>query len=190
MLTKEQLLEAAEKYNLPVSTIHAVIEVESGGSGFLEDGRPKILFEGHIFWRELKKVGLNSQKLMPGNEDIIYMNWTKDHYIGGAGEYTRLDKAIKIHREAALKSASWGLFQIMGENYALTGDQDIETFVKEEYASEMNQLYDFLNFITNTRLIKYLRVKNWAKFAAGYNGPGYKANKYDIRLQAADAKYV
>ena len=113
MLTDEELLEAADKFNLPVSTIHAVLDVESGGSGFLKDGRPKILFEGHVFWRELRKAGLSPQKLVPGNEDILYMNWTKAHYVGGAGEYARLDKAIKIDREAALKSASWGLFQIM-----------------------------------------------------------------------------
>jgi hypothetical protein len=34
MLTKEQLQEAATKYDLPVSMIKAVISVESGRSGF------------------------------------------------------------------------------------------------------------------------------------------------------------
>jgi hypothetical protein len=190
MLTKEQLQTAAVKYGLPVSVIQAVISVESGGSGFLPSGKPKILFEGHIFWRELKKLRIVPEKLVPGNEDILYMNWTKSHYVGGEGEHGRLAKASLINREAALKSASWGLFQIMGGNYISTCDKSVVQFVLEESASELNQLYDFLNFITTTRLIRFLKTKDWARFAAGYNGPGYKANNYDTKLQAADAKYA
>jgi len=28
-------------------------------------------------------------------------------------------------------------------------------------------------------------VRNWATFASGYNGPQYKKNDYDTRLEAA-----
>ena len=44
--------------------------------------------------------------------------WTKSHYKGDMGEYERLKKALAIHEKAAACSASWGLFQIMGFNYA------------------------------------------------------------------------
>jgi hypothetical protein len=189
MLTKEQLQEAATKYNISLSAIQSIIAVESGGSGFLPDGRPKILFEGHIFWKELVKIGIDPNKFVTGNEDVLYKVWTKSHYVGGAGEHVRLAKASLINREAALKSASWGLFQIMGGNYISTGDKTVVQFVLEESASEVDQLDDFLNFITTTQLIQYLKVKNWARFAAGYNGPSYKANNYDVRLQQADAKF-
>ena len=37
----------------------AVIAVESFGSGFLPDDRVKILFEGHVFWKELRKRGID-----------------------------------------------------------------------------------------------------------------------------------
>ena len=47
--------------------------------------------------------------------------WTKSHYEGGMGEYERLKKALAIHEKAAACSASWGLFQIMGFNYAACG---------------------------------------------------------------------
>ena len=189
MLTKEQLQEAATKYNISLSAIQSIIAVESGGSGFLPDGRPKILFEGHIFWKELIKLGIDPNKFVAGNEDVLYKVWTKEHYVGGAGEHVRLAKASLINREAALKSASWGLFQIMGGNYISTGDKTVVQFVLEESASELEQLYDFLNFITSTNLINYLRVKDWARFAAGYNGPAYKANSYDTKLQNYDNKF-
>jgi len=94
MLTKEQLQEAATKYDLPVSTIQAVIYVESGGSGFLPSEKPKILFEGHIFWRELKKLGIDPNKYVVGNENVLYMNWTKAFYVGGDGEHERLFQDI------------------------------------------------------------------------------------------------
>jgi len=45
---------AADLLGVDVATIRAVCDVETSGSGFLPDGRPKILFEGHVFWRELR----------------------------------------------------------------------------------------------------------------------------------------
>jgi hypothetical protein len=36
-------------------------------------------------------------------------------YKGGAGEYSRLEAAMTLDKEAALKSASWGLAQVMGQ---------------------------------------------------------------------------
>ena len=40
------------------------------------------------------------------------------------------------------------------------------------------------------KLIDWLREKQWAKFANGYNGSGYEQNKYDIKLQKAYEKYM
>jgi N-acetylmuramidase len=34
-------------------------------------------------------------------------------------------------------------------------------------------------------LRELLPAKDWEKFARAYNGPSYRANKYDIKLQAA-----
>jgi len=36
---------------------------------------------------------------------------------------------------------------------------------------------------------KELRAKNWAKFAQGYNGSQFAANKYDLKLANAYAKH-
>ena len=58
-------------------------------------GRPIILFEGHIFWRELKKRGLDPEKYVAGNENILYSSWRREHYYGGIREYERLDKQLE-----------------------------------------------------------------------------------------------
>jgi len=47
------LLAMSQQYGVEPAVILAIQQVESGGNGFFSDGRPKILFEGHIFWKEL-----------------------------------------------------------------------------------------------------------------------------------------
>ena len=34
-------------------------------------------------------------------------------------------------------------------------------------------------------LVEWLREKDWANFARGYNGAEYHQNKYDLKLQQA-----
>ncbi len=58
-LSEDDLLSFAEEYNLELAVVKAVNEVESSGVGFLIDGRPRILFEGHIFWRQLTSHGIS-----------------------------------------------------------------------------------------------------------------------------------
>ena len=188
--------ELAANYNLESATIKAVIKVETGGSGFLADGRPKILFEGHIFWAELKKVDIKPEEYVVKFPDIVYPHWTKQYYKGGTGEYDRLEKAKLIHAEAALKSASWGLFQIMGFNYATAGFDDVNAFVKAQFESEKEHLKAFIHFITSKSnpqakaTIEFLREKDWKGFASRYNGPKYAENQYDRKLEIAYNRFT
>ncbi|MCC6559800.1 MAG: DUF3380 domain-containing protein, partial [Xanthomonadales bacterium] len=55
-ITPEQWQSLSERLEVSVPTLKAVAEVESAGSGFLSDGRPKILFEGHVFSRLTKRA--------------------------------------------------------------------------------------------------------------------------------------
>lgn len=189
-LQHEDYEDAAAALGVDKATIMAVCDVETSGSGFLPSGRPKILFEGHVFWSELQKINLNPREFVAGSEDILYQKWTRDHYLGGGGEYTRLKRAMEIHEAAALKSASWGLFQIMGFNHAVCGFETVHAFVSAMYESERRHLLAFCGFVLLTAcngkpLIQYLREKDWSGFARGYNGPGYKANQYDVKLASA-----
>ena len=188
-LTEDDFRRCAETLNVEIATIKAVQEVETGGrGGFFALNRPAILFEGHIFWSQLKKQGISPENLVKGNEDILYPKWTKSHYKGGMGEYERLDKAIAINETAAYSSASWGLFQIMGFNYAACGCKSVMEFVEKMRTNEGSQFDLFVVFLKTNGWDKYLRALNWAEFARHYNGPQYAQNKYDEKLQKAYLK--
>mgnify|MGYP002899589203 FL=1 len=190
-LIDEDFTQVAELLGCEPAALKAVQQVETGGrGGFFSPGRPAILFEGHIFWTQLKKRGSNPDDYVKGNENILYPKWEKGHYKGGIGEYDRLEQARKINREAADASASWGMFQIMGFNYAACGEESIESFVRSMCESEFKQLLLTANFIKkNSQMLQALQARDWAVFAKCYNGPAYAQNRYDVKLEAAYQKY-
>lgn len=74
-ITESDYKRVAALLEVETAVVKAVAEVESGGrGGFLSDGRPVILFEGHIFWQQLKHRNMDPQIYMSGNEDIVYPN--------------------------------------------------------------------------------------------------------------------
>lgn len=190
-LIDEDFTQVAELLGCEPAALKAVQQVETGGrGGFFSPGRPAILFEGHIFWTQLKKRGRNPEDYVKGNGNILYPKWEKGHYKGGIGEYDRLEQARKINREAADASASWGMFQIMGFNYAACGEESIESFVRSMCESEFKQLLLTANFLKkNSQMLQALQARNWAVFAKCYNGPAYAQNRYDVKLEAAYQKY-
>lgn len=166
----------AQLFNLEPELIEAVAQIESNGYGFNSNGTPKTLFEGHIFYRLTKgKFGMSN---------ISYPKWTKKYYERTfQGEKKRLEKACSLDRSNALKSASWGKFQIMGFNYKYCGFKNVQDFVNAMYKSEKEHLKAFLNFCKNKDIIKYLRSKNFKAFAYRYNGKFYYKNQYDIKIE-------
>jgi hypothetical protein len=182
--------ETVKLLKIEESAIRAVCEVESGGrTGFFKDNRPVILFEGHIFWRELQKRNIDPERYKESYSDVLFPKWDKSKYKGGAAEYDRMNKAATIDEEAALCSASWGMFQIMGFNHKLCGYDSIREYVNAMKSSSENHLLAFAHFLKNTGIDKFLHNLDWEGFAAKYNGPGYKQNRYDEKLQAAYLKY-
>ena len=189
-LTEADYQHAADLLYVEVAAIKAVLEVETGNKGgFLAVGKPTILFEGHIFWSQLKKRGIDPAKYQKGNEDILYPSWTKQYYKGGLAEYDRLERARAIHGEAADSSASWGLAQIMGFNYSVCGSKTVAEFVEQMSKSEGNQLDLFVRFLQGNKWDVYLRNLDWKEFARHHNGSGYAQNQYDKKLEKAYAKY-
>lgn len=189
-ITEADYKRVATLLKVETAVVKAVAEVESGGrGGFLPDGRVVILFEGHIFWQQLQQRGIKPEAYTAGNESVLYPSWTRQYYRGGAAEYERLDQAIHIHKEAALSSASWGMFQIMGFNAGLCGYPSVEAFVKDMSRSETIQLRAFARFILSRHLAEHLRHFDWPAFARAYNGPAYARNRYSTRLAAAYRKY-
>ena len=182
-LTDEDFERAARRLRCDVPAIKAVAQVESRGAGFLPSGEPKILFEAHIFDR------LTAGRFRRSHPRLSSPKWDKSLYAGsGAGEHKRLQQAVELDRDAALQSASWGRFQIMGFNWKLVGRPSLQAFVNAQYRSEGEHLADFVGFVIGRRLDDELREHRWAAFAEGYNGPGYAANHYDTKMAAAYAR--
>lgn len=188
-LSQQDLEETAAQESLPLATVKAVYQVESGGNGFW-GLNPKILFEGHVFWKRLRIYGKNPIALQPGYEDVLYPKWDKRRYVGGLAEYARLEKAQQLDLRAALESTSWGLFQILGYHATDLGYGSVEAFVEQMRSKERAQLDAFCRFIEQKRfegqpLLHWLQAQDWTRFAKAYNGASYSKNQYDKKLKAA-----
>lgn len=182
-LTAADWQRAARTLGVDVAAIQAVAEVEAPRTGFLADGRPRILFEAHQF---SSRTGGQYDRSHP---DVSSPRWNRDLYQGGAAEYTRLSEAMALNGDAALQSASWGRFQIMGFNHEAAGYANVRDFVAGMQHSEGRQLDAFVSFIqAHPTMHTALRNHDWASFAAAYNGPGYAANQYDTRMAEAHAR--
>lgn len=184
-ITKTDYEVAAKKLGCLPAAIEAVANVESNGNGFNSDGTPKILFEGHVFWRNLGEYGINPWNHYTNeHRDVLHPKWTKAFYKGGIKEHNRLAEAVSIHREAALESASWGKFQVLGDHWARLGYKRLQDFINDAYESEAKHLHMFVMFIkTDSKLLTAIRRLDWKDFAFRYNGPGYKKNDYDKKME-------
>jgi hypothetical protein len=178
-LTDQDYARAAQLLGCNPAAVRAVAAVESAGSGFLEDGRPKILFEAHIFSR------LTGHKFDDSHPHISARAWNRSLYVGNEGEHPRLNEAAALDRDAALQSASWGRFQIMGFNWSRCGFKSVQAFVEAMYRNEGEHLIAFCYFVKSMALDDELRRLDWVGFARGYNGPSFAANSYDARLAKA-----
>src|SRR3984893_342883 len=179
-LSSDGLATVSNNLGVHAPEIWTVLAVETSGCGFLPDRRPQILYERHIFHR-----------LTQGRYDDGDISDPQPGGYGprGAPQYDRLAKAIAKDRTSALASASWGIGQIMGENYQLAGFRDVEQMVAAMSESEDDQLTAMGTFLIKSRLHLPLQAHDWSSFARGYNGANYLINRYDVRLASEFQKY-
>jgi hypothetical protein len=204
-LGADDFAAAAARLRCSVAQIRAVDEVESAGGG-LEPGRAeivaldgpggfidgelaKILFEAHKF---AKHTG---GRFNASHPNLSSPRWNRALYgAGGQNQWIRLHAAMQLDRSAALKSASWGRYQILGENHREAGFPTVEGFVEAMMSGEDAHLEAFCNFVKNAGLEDELRRVSDSEadcrpFAEGYNGPGYAANDYDGKIARAHRKW-
>jgi hypothetical protein len=175
--------ESAQRLGCEVAAVRAVVKVESGTAGFASNGHPTILFEPHIFSR------LTNSRFDASNPDVSYPVWrTKPYPTTPALKWAQLSKAFALDPDAALSSASWGLFQIMGMNYAKCGYASVRDFVVDQAKSEERQLVAFEAFVQKSGLVDELQRLDWEGFARVYNGPGQVA-RYGKLLADAYAAF-
>jgi hypothetical protein len=177
-LTDDDFAAAADALAIEVAMIKAVAQVESPRGPFDPKGRPEILFERHYFHR------LTHGQFAHSDPDIC--NSAAGGYGKFSAQYGKLQRAYALNRDAALRSASWGRFQIMGDNFEAAGFDSAAGFVQAMTTSEAEHLNAFVNFVkSNNKMVTALRAKDWAGFARKYNGPGFAANRYDTKLKNA-----
>ena len=162
--------------------VAAVAEVESGPlGGFGSDGRPIILFERHLFSRKTNSRYDASHPTVSNRTPGGYPRTQ-------AERWAQLTEAYALDAEAALASASYGRFQVLGQNYPNLSMPNAHEYVSKLARTERDQLEAFEGFIRANSLADELQRKDWTGFASRYNGPGYAANQYDTKMAQAYAR--
>lgn len=178
-LALHDYIDAAGRLGCHPANVMAFAAVEASGAGF-QDGYPKILFEPHIFCR------LTHGVFDIRHPTISYARWGARPYPKTINErYRQLLEAVGLDVAAAFASASYGKFQIMGENYAACGFENPWAFAFSQAFDEKKQLAAFEAFIRHNGLLAPLQNGNWVALAKGYNGSAYAKNRYDVRLAQA-----
>lgn len=177
-VTDDQLTALATRLGCTVKQLKAVATVESGGAGFDKKGRPKILFERHIFHGltdgRASTCGFSNPKGGGYNED----SWKK------------LTSAMNVDVLAAFASCSWGKFQVLGRHWnALNYPSSLE--LAYSCVSGEGAHYEMLaRYIEANRMLGALKrlstnPEDNRAFARGYNGPSYARFRYDEKLAEA-----
>lgn len=199
-LTPQQIADAATAAGFEPRAVQAVIQVETGGSGYGANGWLLIQFEPSWFKRLLSKATLlkievarlarNDQTATPEQLQLI-ADWeiTQANKVEAQlRERLAFDAATRIDARVAQMATSWGLPQMMGFNHQVCGYATVEAMVEAFRVSEANQLAAMLRFISaNPKMKQALKAKDWGILAYYYNGAGYKQFNYDRRLAAAYA---
>lgn len=224
-ITGDDWKNTARDIECEPEVLKAIAQVESGGrNAFWRLNKanganiPAILYERHYFseatkhrydheypdiswptgYRKKDQLGKADAKMSDGRVDA------DDLYSDYASAYLRLISAYRLDPVAALKSCSWGKFQIMGANHALCGKPDFMNFAKAMCVSEAQQIGLLAEFIRNKprswkdpknkalgkekSLWDAVKAKDWSAIAFNYNGPAYKKYNYDTLLKTAYEK--
>ena len=188
--TRRAIEEVARRRDLKPAALLAIAEVESAGvAWWVVDGkrRPAIRFEGHYFYRLLRgerraravREGLASPQAGAVANPRSY-----------AARYGLLARAMAIDPEAALRSTSWGLGQVMGDHHATLGYASAREMVEVMQAGVAGQVEVMVRYIDVFGLRRHVERRDWHAFARAYNGPGYKRNRYAAKMAAAWRRYA
>ncbi|MEM7507651.1 MAG: N-acetylmuramidase domain-containing protein [Pseudomonadota bacterium] len=178
------IAERAEMGDHGPALLRALVEVEVGKrSGFLSDGRLRILFEAHRFDR------YTSGKYRASHPNISSRSWNRSLYWGGAAEYRRLQTAMDLDRDAALMSASWGYPQMMGDEHWRCGYENAAEMINAFADSAHVQIHAMVDFLASKKALQSLIDCQFEDVSRKYNGRGFRANRHHIKLGSAAARF-
>jgi len=186
MITDEQYRQQAEILGLSFAELKTIAIVESEGQGFYSPGVPKILFERHIFYRQLvKNCGQHFADTVRKTDPELCNPIQSKSYGKYSEQHPKLQRAVAIHRQSALEACSWGAGQVLGSNWKSLGYDNVQQLVNDAY-SDIGQLRLMVRFLkANPAIILAARSHNWDEVARRYNGPGYRDNDYHTKLRDA-----
>jgi hypothetical protein len=182
-----ELAELANEFGLTEAHVRTVIEVETAGKAFNSVGWPYFLFEPHKYYQNVPKSKL-AEAIKQG---LAYPTWK------GPGSYPKTPqlrvqqflKAAALDETAAIKSASWGLGQIMGSECLEAGYNSPQEMLQAFMDSEANQVRGMLNLIKHRKLdrvlLQFPNMEACHAFARKYNGAAYAKNNYHNKLHDA-----
>lgn len=188
-ITDVQISEIACTNGIEYAALKAFISVESGGIGFAKDtGKIILQFEPHLFRNYIKRKAEFDREW-----EIVNANKVE----GQTKEWLAFNAAFKISPDAAMKSTSIGLGQVLGMHYSRFGYKTVGAMWDDAKLSEANQVKQMVKFVTtDPTLFKALKNKDWDTVAKRYNGSGYKElakrlgrEPYNISLEKAYNKY-
>lgn len=187
-LTTQDYSDAAQTLGCELAAVKAVAQVETAGASFDMNDRPTILYERHVFSRNTVPRGKFDQT----NPDL---SASKPYPPGTFGtkdyQFVKLARAYQLDHDAALKAASWGKFQILGENHEACGFAAVADFARAMTISECEHLKAFVKFLLNSPgRLGAIRKKDWTALAVSYNGANYAQYQYDVKLAHAYAEYA
>lgn len=188
-----QTVAVARQHEIEPAALLAVVEVESAGKSM--DGiYPCLLFERHVFYRELKKAGKAAALSNAVNLGLANSSWQpKTQYKdqgSGAKRAALFERAKVIDEECAIRSCSWGVGQTMGFLYAeLHFKSAVQMLAYMMAGGVPAQVECMVREIENKKLTAKLNNHQWASFAKVYNGPGYAQNRYDTKMAAAYGRW-
>lgn len=173
-ITDTNISDLAFRWKVHPAALDAISKVESSGFGWFKDGRIKILFEKHWFYKNLS----GAQRAEAVKKGLARKKWISPKRGGykeqatASQRYNILAAAIKINKEAALQSISMGRYQIMGFNAALCGFDSAIHMWNAFLDSEAHQLRAFANFLVRKKLVKAIQRLDFETVEEVYNGGG------------------
>lgn len=167
------ILAAARDLEIQPAVPKAIFSIESRLIALGENGLPLIRMEPH-WWRRLTER--RTEKIRnPRSQDV---------------RWETFELLLSIDEEAAIRSTSFGLPQMMGFNHRACGFKSPQLFLEDMKSGASAQVTAFKRFVrSNRRLHQAMKDHDLKAIAHHYNGPKYRRNQYDTKLANAIERY-
>ncbi len=191
-ITETDFIAFASRMNVPVGHVKGVRKVEAPQGSFNDQGRPTILYERHVGYRNLEPDDkASAAATAPG------LFFPKGYGKGGYGaysvQYDKLAAACAIDPHAAFAACSWGAFQVLGENavnMGYVGPFDMALSLVESEAAHLETLRRFIvmkGLEDELRACRPNDPDSCIPFVRRYNGEGFREFNYHVKLAKAIA---